>query len=137
MVLLQDLPENRRRQFGLRGAPSAFEFNEYVLDQAQKVVPFQVPELTGVEETSAAFLTGLIPNMRLLSVNHPQHGRAAFGTIKARLGVLGCFIGMSRINRFRSFHGREVSEFKLIKPEAATLGAAVDLYLLDLNRLHF
>lgn len=99
-ILLQDLPENFRRQFGLRCVSSAFELNEYVLDHAKDVMPFQVSELSGVEETSAAFLTGLIPNVRLLGVNHSQHGRAAFGTLKARLRVLGCLIGMSRINLF-------------------------------------
>ena len=67
------------------GLSSAFEFNQDVFDPAQEVMMFQFPELSSVEETSAAFFTGLIPNVRLLGVNHPQHECAAFGAVDARL----------------------------------------------------
>ena len=115
--------------------PAALQFRHEVLDFFDKIVSFHFFEFTRIKKASAANVTCFIPNVRVLDVNHSEHGHFAFGTLEFRVQI-AYRIWLSCINTLRIFLGAQIVQFEFIKPQTAAFCAAANLLLPDRHILH-
>ena len=99
-------------------------------------VAHYIPELARVEETAVAAGTRLIPDMRLLAIDHTHHPDAAARAVDPALTVvLRSDLGITRIEDLRALPLAEIAVLEGIEPQSLASSTAIHLDAVEPDRL--